>query len=508
MVNKRAFIGFIFCLTWVLSLQAQTGKTFQNPHGNLIKGLDCSDCHTQQSWKPIKDSLAFNHTKQTSFSLIGRHQNTSCTSCHVSLRFDEPKINNEDCAACHTDVHHGKLGENCEQCHNQHSFNDIQGIKIHARTNFPLTGSHAQIQCVNCHQNQKMGAFTTLETDCYSCHKKDYERTRTKALDHVSLGYPTECKQCHNSMGWAGAKFDHVSTSGYPLIGAHVSIRCQDCHEIPSMNLHHTPIGPNDCYSCHAQDYQHEHGGSNYPTTCLSCHNQTSWDGASFNHTSASGGFELIGAHKSIDCSSCHVIPSYQPKFAASSNNDCISCHNAEFQREHGGNYPTTCSTCHKQTTWEGATVNHTEISGGFELVGAHTSLDCSSCHVVPGYQNKFTATTQTDCISCHNADYQREHTSTGFSTTCTDCHKVDTWSGAKFTAHDSKHFPIYSGKHRNVWGTNCQTCHTNTSDYSIFFCTNCHEHNKSSMDSEHRGIRNYQYLSSACYSCHPRGTD
>lgn len=412
---------------------AQTQEISLNPHGKMIAGLDCSDCHFSTSWKPVKDTLRFNHNRQTTFQLIGRHQIATCSNCHVTLDFSIPKAQNNECTVCHTDVHQGKLGTYCEQCHNQHAFNDLEGVKIHMRTSFPLTGAHVQVQCINCHQDQKMGAFTTLETDCYSCHQKDYESTKNRALDHVSLGYPTDCKQCHNTMGWANSNFDHLATTGYPLIGAHAVIRCQDCHEIPSMKLHYKPLNENDCYSCHFSDYQDEHGGSNTPTTCLVCHNQNSWDGADFNHS---------------------------------------------------------------------------RVSNGFELVGAHAKIDCSSCHIIPGYQVKFTATVETDCISCHATDYDRKHTGTGFSTNCTNCHTVEKWTGATFKEHDTWYFPIYSGKHRNVWGTDCKTCHTNPSNYKEFYCTNCHEHNKEKMDKKHKKVTGYVYLSSACYSCHPKGEE
>jgi hypothetical protein len=33
-----------------------------------------------------------------------------------------------------------------------------------------------------------------------------------------------------------------------------------------------------------------------------------------------------------------------------------------------------------------------------------------------------------------------------------------------------------------------------------------CHTHsNKTSVDNTHKSVKNYSYVSSACYSCHPR---
>ena len=430
----KTSLNLLFLLTFCnwLGLSAQIAGN-DNPHGNLLEGINCSNCHTSRAWIPLKDSLTFNHNEATKFQLIGKHGSVSCQSCHVSLVFSEPHALNENCTVCHTDVHQGKLGTDCQLCHNQQSFSQIEAFAIHSRTSFPLTGAHIQTQCSSCHENQQNGHFTTLETDCYSCHKKEYENTSTKALDHTDLGYSTDCKQCHNTMGWANDNFDHITSTGFPLVGAHNMIRCQDCHSIPSMDLKHIPSGPNDCYSCHSSDYEHEHGGSSTPTTCLVCHNQNTWDDADFSHE---------------------------------------------------------------------------RVANGFELLGAHSSLDCQSCHILPSYQTKFATTDQNDCYSCHKVDYDREHTGTDFSLTCSTCHSEKSWSGASFADHDPKYFPIYSGEHRNVWGTSCQTCHTNPSDFKIFSCIDCHEHNKTEMDKEHRGESDYLYLSTACYSCHPRGTE
>jgi hypothetical protein len=39
-----------------------------------------------------------------------------------------------------------------------------------------------------------------------------------------------------------------------------------------------------------------------------------------------------------------------------------------------------------------------------------------------------------------------------------------------------------------------------------VFSCITCHEHDKTSTDSEHRGVSNYVYNSANCYACHPTG--
>lgn len=328
------------------------GQEVVNPHGKLLSGLDCSNCHRSDAWKPVKAHMDFNHAN-TSFKLIGKHALLSCQSCHLKLKFDEPQTTQSNCISCHVDIHQGKLGTNCMDCHNQSSFHLINGRAMHQRTGFPLTGAHAVISCESCHTTRRNGAFTALDPSCYSCHAQDFKNA--KIIDHVANNFSTDCRKCHSTTGWGASTFDHAA------------------------------------------------------------------------------------------------------------------------------------------------------VSGGFALLGAHKQLRCESCHTAPSFASKFPTKNDQDCYTCHTADYKRAHSGTGFPTTCTDCHNLNNWNGADFTAHDTKYFPIYSGTHKNTW-TNCQTCHTNPGNYATFSCFNCHEHNKSTTDSRHSEVRGYQYISTACYSCHPTG--
>jgi hypothetical protein len=496
-------------LIWLMvsglsTAQAQNGNAV-NPHGNLTINVSCEDCHTTDAFVPARKEMNFDHDTQTEFPLLGRHMDLSCQSCHLDLKFTEPQIGAESCVSCHVDVHQGQFAQSCESCHNQMQFEQIDGRFVHSQTSFPLTGAHMQISCESCHTDQTHGAFTTLESECYDCHDTDYEQAET--IDHVASGFPTQCEQCHTTQAWAPAFFDHITESGgFALLGAHSQIDCASCHIVPSMETIFPATSDQDCYTCHESDYQHEHGGSGFPTTCQVCHNVNSWEGADFDHAAASGGFELLGAHSRTDCESCHVVPSYDTKFAVSSNEDCYGCHEADYQREHGSSgFPTTCQDCHNVDTWDDAEFDHVAVSGGFELLGSHNTLECASCHNLPSYDLKFTASGDQDCYGCHEADYQNEHAGSGFPTDCTVCHDTDNWEGGDFEDHDNQYFPIYSGEHRGIW-SDCQTCHTDPSNYQTFSCIDCHEHNQSSMDSEHDDVGGYVYQSTSCYSCHPDG--
>ena len=122
-------------------------------------------------------------------------------------------------------------------------------------------------------------------------------------------------------------------------------------------------------------------------------------------------------------------------------------------------------------------------------------------CHVGGRF-----AGTPADCYSCHTTVYRTvtnpNHVGAGFPTSCQTCHTTTAWTGATF----NHQFPIYAGKHRKgVWNT-CNDCHVNQSNYRVFECINCHEHNRTSMDDKHKNLRGYAYNSITCYSCHANG--
>jgi HKD family nuclease len=116
---------------------------------------------------------------------------------------------------------------------------------------------------------------------------------------------------------------------------------------------------------------------------------------------------------------------------------------------------------------------------------------------------------TPTDCVGCHLDDYNNttdpDHQFAMFPNDCIQCHNEGAWIPSTFD-HDGMYFPIYSGKHKDEWNT-CMDCHINSSNYSIFSCIDCHEHNnQSQVDDDHSEVDGYQYESNACFMCHPNG--
>jgi hypothetical protein len=462
---------------------AQTG----NPHGALK--IACGRCHTMTSWTPILPHPDFNH-QATSYPLRGMHKQVDCSHCHVSLVFS--KIGME-CADCHADIHRRQLGSDCSQCHSVRGWREvIRKVNDHDNR-FPLLGAHVATECESCHRSAAVGLLRGLSTDCAFCHLTDFRNAKT--IDHVAAGFSTQCQICHSFDNWAQG-FDHSANTTFALTGAHRVVDCIQCH--PGGRFAGTPTA---CVSCHLQDANGttdpNHTQAGFPPDCSLCHSTAAWSPAVFDRSTTR--FPLTGAHTVLQCSACHASGQYAGLPTA-----CDTCHLTDFNTATNPNhntagFPRDCTICHGTTAWTPSTFNHGTTA--FPLTGAHTTVLCADCHVGGVYKG-----TPTDCYSCHSKEYDTStdpnHVAAGFSKQCAQCHSTSSWSGAVFT-HDL--YPIYSGTHAGRW-TSCGDCHPNASNYSAFSCITCHEHDQSTTDSEHRGVSNYVYNPTSCYTCHPSG--
>jgi hypothetical protein len=423
--------------------------------------------------------------------LTGAHSAAKCGACHASLDFSQGK---QLCASCHQDPHRGEMGTDCARCHSARSFTDRSAmVRQHQSTRFPLTGSHAQIDCEGCHKPTAQGQmqFVGTKAECQSCHMDEYKSAKNP--DHVAGGFPTDCSSCHSTLTWSTKTFDHNKTA-FPLTGAHRAVACQSCHgdgiyKGKSM----------DCYSCHKADYDGTnnpvHSSAGFPTTCISCHNTTSWGtgggNGSFNHNTMTT-FPLTGAHSSVACSGCHGDNVYKGKAT-----DCYSCHRSDYTNaspnHQATGFGTQCQTCHTTTTWAGAVFNH-NTQTTFPLTGAHQALLCNQCHGDGVYQGKSTL-----CYSCHQTDYTNatpNHPSSGFGTNCETCHNTTSFAGAVFD-HSKTAFPL-TGSHAAVA---CNQCHGDgVYQGKSTLCYSCHK-------TDYDGTTNPKHASAAfattCENCH-----
>ncbi len=269
-------------------------------HAAAGVSLQCETCHTVDQWQNAR----FDHDALTSFALTGAHAQADCAQCHVGGLFQGLSA---ECFSCHArdfnataNPNHAQAGfpTTCETCH---STTDWTGASFdhNTATSFALTGSHASVDCQQCHVN---GQFAGISQQCFSCHSSDFEQTTSPS--HASGAFSTQCQDCHTTAQWAGAQFDH-SRAAFPLTGRHVSVECTQCHVDGQF-----AGTAQTCVGCHLADFNGttdpDHAAAGFPTTCESCHNTSQWEGAVFDHNTSTS-FPLTGRHTSVDCAQCHV---------------------------------------------------------------------------------------------------------------------------------------------------------------------------------------------------------
>ncbi|MCF6269185.1 MAG: hypothetical protein L3J41_05725 [Melioribacteraceae bacterium] len=468
-------------------------STVNPSHITLGFSTDCQSCHTIDGWQPA----TFDHDDRFFPIYSGEHSGEwdECSDCHTN----QNNYAEFSCIGCHDhnqsemdSEHSGVDGYVYDSyaCFACHPTGHDDGSFSHTQK-FPLAGSHSNITCSDCH----VTSYTNISADCNACHQSSYDNSQNP--NHKTLVLSEQCEQCHDLTEWTQTTFNHTTT-GFELLGSHTSVDCADCHAVNVTNA--VP----ECFSCHENEYTNalDHLAQSFPKECEMCHNSVTWIETTFDHNATN--FPLTGAHITSNCSDCHS--------AGYSNisTECSSCHQTDFDNSTNPSHQTLglsieCAVCH--TTNPGwVPAEFPEHNNYFELLGAHAAIasNCVDCH------NNDYNNTPTDCVGCHEADYNNttnpSHSALQFSTTCDDCHSVNAWAPATFD-HDGIYFPIYSGEHKDEWNE-CSDCHTTQNNYAQFSCIDCHEHNQTEMDSEHKDIAGYVYESIACFDCHPTGDD
>ena len=315
----------------------------KNPdHAAAGFSQQCETCH--DAGRATWGGVGFDHAK-TGFALTGAHRPLVCSTCHTSGQYSGLS---PSCYACHRpayeraqDPNHvaASFSTQCTSCHGTTSW---AGASFdHSRTAFALTGAHTSTSCTACHTG---GRYAGTPTDCYACHRSNYEGTTNP--NHVTAGMPTTCLTCHSTSAWQPANFDHARTS-FPLTGAHTSTSCTACHT--GGRYAGTPT---DCYACHRSNYEGttnpNHAAASFPTLCTNCHTTTGWQPANWNHDTQY--FRIYsGRHNGTwsSCTQCHTNSSNYRDFS--------------------------CFACHSQANTDG---HHREVSGY-----RYDSAACYSCH-------------------------------------------------------------------------------------------------------------------------------
>jgi hypothetical protein len=316
---------------------------------------------------------------------------------------------------------HGPLpeGVDCSDCHTTEAWIPLAADLAfdHGEvTGFPLTGLHAAADCSSCHEDLRFSTLAGRGAECGACHLDVHQGTLS-----------ADCTRCHTPEGFqrvSGIRI-HQSTP-FPLQGAHLVVTCESCHGDDRGGAY-APIS-SDCLSCHREEFEAprllDHVAGGFSGDCLECHTPRSFrDVRSFSHEVFSGGFRLLGSHERLRCQACH-LPGGGLRFPTpASQEECLTCHLADFQREHGGGLPTTCLDCHNLNSWGDADFNHDEVF--FPIYsGKHQGKwsACTDCHTAPGDYSTFS------CFKCHSrSKMDDEHEGrSGYvyeSNACLSCH-------------------------------------------------------------------------------------
>lgn len=341
-----------------------------------------------------------------------------------------------------------------------------------------VTSSHAKYEktCESCHEPFSKQSQRRL---CLECHKDVAADVSGKTGFHGKRPEieKSECKTCHTDHKGRSADivrfdaetFNHASTD-FELKGAHAVAPCGGCHkkEVAYRKA------PSVCFACHESDDRHK---GSLGKECGSCHNQDGWTKQkTFDHAKTK--FPLDGAHREVQCATCHIGEKYKDLPHA-----CVDCH--KIQDVHAGRYGQKCETCHAPKKWTDLRFDHAKATK-FVLKGAHAQVKCEGCHKGDLYKDKLA----TACISCHKADDPHKGQ---LGPRCESCHNEVKWRQKVTFDHDLSRFPLI-GLHTTVA---CEECHRNEAFRDTpSACAACHK------DTHHAGK-----LGAECNRCHnPNG--
>ncbi|QGM96663.1 cytochrome c3 family protein [Methylocystis parvus] len=233
----------------------------------------------------------------------------------------------------------------------------------HARTQFPLTGAHAQASCEACHFN---GQFKNTLYACPACHNGDrtigkspnhpptslkcagcHETTLfsdIKVIDHLQAS--TKCVACHDGRIARGKSATHIPTAA----------PCADCHHTTlsftvgvtanAGSVSKTPLPMTFVRRGLASDSPAGSGRFDHQSAvgpCATCHNGVNATGKPPRHVMTQA-----------PCDSCHrgATTFSGARFDhMAAKGPCLSCHNG---RDAQGKPPThvvtseSCDACHK----------------------------------------------------------------------------------------------------------------------------------------------------------------
>ena len=522
-------------------------------------GSDCKDCHSTvtfvTSTKPDHTQPGFagncfschNGTTAKGKTLTHFATSNNCDLCHNTTLFKPATFDHSDTAV---------VGKACFTCH------DGAPNHIPAMGKSSAPGGHLPTSnsCENCHASFTTWVTAikfphddaiVMATPCATCHDGNHAPAVGKLPTHFQSS--TDCGSCHVTTAWTVGvgKFNHSDpvSAGVPCFTCHNGTKlpavgkiqghvassnlCGDCHSTLAWKpakFDHVNVVPGTCFTCHNGTRATGKSNTHFATsnTCDNCHNTVKWVPAlsPFNHADpVVAGAKCYSCHSGAKppavtksnkhiasttaCETCHVTSTWNVALNSVDHSQvigaCFSCHNGTFATPSRTITPkslkhftttNTCDACHTTAAWKPVAptaFDHTQATGTCNSChdGTHapavgktpthikSTVLCDACHTTitwkPVAANKVDHTQVIGtCFTCHNGTIATGKSLTHIktSTTCDACHNTVTWVsitidhtqtvGACFTCHNATIATGKTsfGKHFNTSNT-CESCHS-----------------------------------------------
>jgi hypothetical protein len=481
-------------------------------HARDAKG-ECASCHPEHAGRGFAlivwpermggSPSRFEHAR-AGWALEGSHAEAKCEACHTTKYRVSPAARlsprrasagwvglERACTSCHEDVHRGTLDDargapRCEGCHDAGEWAPAPRFD-HARTDYPLTGAHADVACDGCHlaprlrpardaDGEPIPVFRPVPArDCSSCHADPHQGRLTGA-----------CSGCHQTAAWrtvARGRFDHDRTR-YPLRGAHADAECRSCHGSGGRRVARPAFA--SCGGCHADPHRGEGAVAGRPADCAACHRVEGWTPSTFTvERHAESRYPLEGKHREVACGDCHAPRPGAPRARGDivmrpAHASCADCHADphEWRAAGGGRVDArACGACHDARAFRPSTVDvaaHARL--GWALEGAHRAVPCGDCHRAlagrpappaaargalvgrtPAARLTIAEPRRDGCRGCHEDPHGGQFDRRRGGGACERCHEVAAFAPAsRFDHARDTRFPLDGGH----TGVACASCH------------------------------------------------
>lgn len=494
-----------------LGLQQRCTSCHEDPH-QAAYGADCASCHGQEL--PWRQAPKFPHDR---FPLAAAHGKVACAKCHVDgsghgvAELRQTSLPVRSCSECHETPHGGEgrpatglplvAAQDCARCHDATKWGNARPTPDqHAALGFALRGAHASASCASCHgdaphEPRWRGQAPELAA-CAGCHTHPHGAELLAAAT-ATQGPAAGCAGCHGDSdrdfrtGTMPAAL-HAAT-GFPLVVPHADLACAKCHQGEERTARFPGRDAADCRACHRDVHRGEFALESRYQQCTACHLATSFAPPQFGLAAhRRTAFPLTGAHDAVGCVACHKEVKDGVRKFRGTPAECSACHvdvhRGAFDRPGRPRVQDGkrgCVRCHDTSSFSpvvGA-FDHA-LWTGYELIGAHTRVDCAACH--PRAAGPATTATRrlgvvagTRCADCHR-DVHLGQFEVGGRTDCTRCHEAASFREVHID-HQQTRFPL-DAVHRVVACAKCHREYGTGEDRVVRYkplgleCGNCHQ--------------------------------